>query len=186
MHTYINHMFIYILVISCSIHVSNTYPFALTHTRPCTHTHPYTNTHARPCTHTYAYTHTRIHTHTHTHTPIHTYTHTHMRPYTHTHTHTRPHTHTHTHTHTYSHTPPHRGIVRRDSIWDKLVFHKVQANLGGNIRVVISGSAPLSDKVLKFVRAALGVTVIEGQMFDNSFSSSSTSYTPTLNPAARS
>ncbi|XP_004365642.2 acyl-CoA synthetase long-chain [Capsaspora owczarzaki ATCC 30864] len=55
-----------------------------------------------------------------------------------------------------------QGICRRDSIWDKLVFKKVQATLGGRVRVVATGAAPIGGNVLTFLRAALGCPVFEG------------------------
>ncbi|CAN9514670.1 unnamed protein product [Ophioblennius macclurei] len=55
-----------------------------------------------------------------------------------------------------------RGIVRRDSIWDCLIFRKVQASLGGRVRLMLTGAAPISPSVLTFLRAALGCQVYEG------------------------
>ncbi|XP_058130221.1 long-chain-fatty-acid--CoA ligase 1 isoform X1 [Anopheles ziemanni] len=55
-----------------------------------------------------------------------------------------------------------RGIVRRNSIWDKLVFRKIQEGFGGRLRLMVVGSAPLSDAVLAFSRAALGCLICEG------------------------
>lgn len=96
-----------------------------------------------------------------------------------------------------------RGIVRRDSIWDRLIFRKVQvlhsvssitvfthepqclrvsvstlcilcflcgvaanvvccplqASLGGRVRLMITGAAPISPTVLTFLRAAVGCQV---------------------------
>ncbi|KAG8517417.1 Long-chain-fatty-acid--CoA ligase 5 [Galemys pyrenaicus] len=54
-----------------------------------------------------------------------------------------------------------RGIIRRDTIWDKLIFHKVQENLGGKVRIMVTGAAPISAPVLTFLRAALGCPVYE-------------------------
>ena len=51
------------------------------------------------------------------------------------------------------------GVVRNDTIWDKLVFSKVQKTLGGRCRVVVTGSAPLAPAILDFVRAAFGCQV---------------------------
>ncbi|OBS71486.1 hypothetical protein A6R68_13937, partial [Neotoma lepida] len=48
------------------------------------------------------------------------------------------------------------GIIRRDSLWDKLVFSKIQAGLGGKVRLMITGAAPISTPVLTFFRAAMG------------------------------
>ena len=52
-----------------------------------------------------------------------------------------------------------RGVFTRDSIWDKLVFKKVQALMGGRVRFSVVGSAPLSANVLTFSRVALGCLV---------------------------
>ena len=32
-----------------------------------------------------------------------------------------------------------RGIVSKTSIWDKLVFHKFHEEIGGNIKLVVTG-----------------------------------------------
>uniref|UniRef100_A0A3Q3QYS8 Arachidonate--CoA ligase n=1 Tax=Monopterus albus TaxID=43700 RepID=A0A3Q3QYS8_MONAL len=53
------------------------------------------------------------------------------------------------------------GIIRSDSIWDKLFFSKIQNSLGGRLRMVITGAAPTSPTVLGFLRAALGCQVYE-------------------------
>ena len=52
--------------------------------------------------------------------------------------------------------------MRKDSLWDKLVFNKIQKLLGGRVRIIITGSAPLSPSVLDFVRCAMGCLVMEG------------------------
>lgn len=49
--------------------------------------------------------------------------------------------------------------MRNDTIWDRLVFAKVQASLGGRCRAVVCGSAPLAAKVLDFMRCASGAVV---------------------------
>ncbi|NXN83361.1 ACSL5 ligase, partial [Bombycilla garrulus] len=55
-----------------------------------------------------------------------------------------------------------QGIVRNDSIWDKLVFKKVQENMGGRVRIMVTGAAPISPSVLTLLRAALGCQICEG------------------------
>lgn len=52
-----------------------------------------------------------------------------------------------------------RGIVRSDSVWDKLVFRKVREGMGGRLRIMVVGSAPLAGNVLTFARCALGCLV---------------------------
>uniref|UniRef100_A0A8C5HD63 Long-chain-fatty-acid--CoA ligase n=1 Tax=Gouania willdenowi TaxID=441366 RepID=A0A8C5HD63_GOUWI len=54
------------------------------------------------------------------------------------------------------------GIVRNNSLWDKLVFRKIQASMGGNLRFVLTASAPISPTVLSFLRATLGCLIFEG------------------------
>nr|XP_042139938.1 long-chain-fatty-acid--CoA ligase 6 isoform X1 [Peromyscus maniculatus bairdii] len=54
------------------------------------------------------------------------------------------------------------GIIRNNSIWDELFFSKIQASLGGHVRMIVTGAAPASPTVLGFLRAALGCQVYEG------------------------
>uniref|UniRef100_A0A673AY69 Arachidonate--CoA ligase n=1 Tax=Sphaeramia orbicularis TaxID=375764 RepID=A0A673AY69_9TELE len=54
------------------------------------------------------------------------------------------------------------GVVRNNSLWDKLVFNRIQANLGGNLRFALTASAPISPTVLSFLRATLGCLIFEG------------------------
>ncbi|KAG7272812.1 hypothetical protein CRUP_025792 [Coryphaenoides rupestris] len=51
------------------------------------------------------------------------------------------------------------GIIRKNSVWDKLLFHKVQESLGGRVRIMVTGAAPISPAVLNFLRATLGCQV---------------------------
>ncbi|KAK7500899.1 hypothetical protein BaRGS_00007779 [Batillaria attramentaria] len=55
-----------------------------------------------------------------------------------------------------------RRIIRKDSMWDKIVFKNVQAALGGRVRLITTGSAPLSPKVLGFLRCIVGCPLLEG------------------------
>ncbi|XP_061175282.1 long-chain-fatty-acid--CoA ligase 1-like isoform X2 [Saccostrea echinata] len=55
-----------------------------------------------------------------------------------------------------------KSIIRNDSIWDKVVFKKIQAGLGGKVKLITTGSAPLSPKVLHFLRCVVGCPVVEG------------------------
>ncbi|MGH0117905.1 UNVERIFIED_CONTAM: hypothetical protein FKN15_074372 [Acipenser sinensis] len=54
------------------------------------------------------------------------------------------------------------NIIRNDSLWDRLFFGKIQASLGGRVRMIVTGAAPASPAVLGFLRAALGCQVYEG------------------------
>lgn len=55
-----------------------------------------------------------------------------------------------------------RRIITKNSIWDKLVFKKIQDLVGGRVRLVFTASAPLEPKVLNFARCAFGCVVVEG------------------------
>lgn len=48
------------------------------------------------------------------------------------------------------------------AFWDKLVFRKVQAVLGGNVKLLTSGSAPISPDAMEFLRIAFACEVVEG------------------------
>ncbi|TFK76601.1 acetyl-CoA synthetase-like protein [Pluteus cervinus] len=48
------------------------------------------------------------------------------------------------------------------ALWDRLVFRKIQAVLGGNLRLVSSGSAPISPDVMDFLKISFACEVTEG------------------------
>ncbi|KAJ2836918.1 medium-chain fatty acid-CoA ligase faa2 [Coemansia sp. 'formosensis'] len=47
-------------------------------------------------------------------------------------------------------------------LWDRMLFKKVAAQLGGRIKVVISGGLDLRPEVIDFFRAALSCDVVQG------------------------
>ncbi|KAK0094955.1 hypothetical protein PV326_009550 [Microctonus aethiopoides] len=53
-------------------------------------------------------------------------------------------------------------IIRNNSIWDKIAFKKIQESMGGRLRLMVVGSAPLAGNVLTFARCALGCLIVEG------------------------
>ena len=55
-----------------------------------------------------------------------------------------------------------RGVYQRGSLWDKVVFGKIQELLGGRVRIIVSGSAPLAQDIMRFYRIALGCPFLEG------------------------
>ncbi len=57
--------------------------------------------------------------------------------------------------------PPSRSVRLQYRVADRLVFRKVRARVGGRIRFLISGSAPLSMKIAEFFHA-IGLVIIEG------------------------
>ncbi|KAG8790691.1 hypothetical protein FRC17_008862, partial [Serendipita sp. 399] len=47
-------------------------------------------------------------------------------------------------------------------LWDRLIFSKLKAVLGGRVQYIVSGAAPLVPEVLYTIRAAFGCEVYEG------------------------
>ncbi|PPS06355.1 hypothetical protein GOBAR_AA14298 [Gossypium barbadense] len=56
----------------------------------------------------------------------------------------------------------HYGRKSPSPLWDKLVFNKIKAKLGGRIRFLSSGASPLSPDVLDFLKICFGCRVVEG------------------------
>ncbi|KAH8107025.1 acetyl-CoA synthetase-like protein [Cristinia sonorae] len=50
----------------------------------------------------------------------------------------------------------------KHALWDRLVFSKIQAVLGGNLKLVGCGSAPITPSSMDFLRVALACDVLEG------------------------
>ncbi|CAI2191239.1 3162_t:CDS:10, partial [Funneliformis geosporum] len=47
-------------------------------------------------------------------------------------------------------------------LWDRLIFNKIKQLLGGCVRLIITGSAPIDASVLQFLRIAFSTEIIEG------------------------
>lgn len=54
-----------------------------------------------------------------------------------------------------------KGVVRKNSIYD-FAFKQIRESLGGSVKILISGSAPISKEVLHFMRVCAGCFVVEG------------------------
>ena len=52
--------------------------------------------------------------------------------------------------------------VLTHSLWDKIVFNKVKAVMGGRVRLMITGSAPIAGDILQFLRVVFSCPLIEG------------------------
>ena len=47
-------------------------------------------------------------------------------------------------------------------LWDRLVFSKIRAKLGGNVLLLTSGASPISTEVFTFLRVCFSCAVLEG------------------------
>ncbi|XP_050814002.1 long-chain-fatty-acid--CoA ligase 5 [Gopherus flavomarginatus] len=54
-----------------------------------------------------------------------------------------------------------KGILRNDSIWDKMIFKRVQETMGGQVHIMVTAAAPISPSVLTLLRGALGCQIFE-------------------------
>jgi long-chain acyl-CoA synthetase len=46
-------------------------------------------------------------------------------------------------------------------MYDKLIFSQAKARLGGRVRLIITGSAPIADNVLNFLKCVLCCPIVE-------------------------
>ncbi|GFY75820.1 long-chain-fatty-acid--CoA ligase 1 [Trichonephila inaurata madagascariensis] len=53
-------------------------------------------------------------------------------------------------------------IIRNNSVWDWTVLKPIQDKLGGRLRLIVVGSAPIAGHILTFLRSALGCVIVVG------------------------
>eukprot|EP00850_Spirogloea_muscicola_P009547 SM000054S18033 [mRNA] locus=s54:25048:31844:+ [translate_table: standard] len=47
-------------------------------------------------------------------------------------------------------------------VWDRLVFNKIKARLGGRVRIMTTGASPISPEVFDFLKVCFGGRLVEG------------------------
>jgi long-chain acyl-CoA synthetase len=52
--------------------------------------------------------------------------------------------------------------VTRHMLWDGIVLKRIQERLGGRMKLIASGAAPLSPTILQFLKRVCGAYVVEG------------------------
>lgn len=50
----------------------------------------------------------------------------------------------------------------KHKIWDSLIFKKIKKLLGGNLRVIVTGSALINKDAIRYLRIVLGCEILEG------------------------
>ncbi len=55
-----------------------------------------------------------------------------------------------------------RHNITQHWLWDRLVFQKLRTLMGGRVRIMVSGAAPLSEEVMTFLRCSFSCIVMEG------------------------
>ncbi|VDD91172.1 unnamed protein product [Enterobius vermicularis] len=55
-----------------------------------------------------------------------------------------------------------RQYFCNETLADKLVFQKIRQKFGGNLLLIFTGAAPVSQEVLQFSRVVLGCSIVEG------------------------
>ncbi|CAF0972895.1 unnamed protein product [Rotaria sordida] len=52
--------------------------------------------------------------------------------------------------------------IKRHMIWDGIILKRIQQRLGGRVKLIVSGAAPLSPTILQFLKRVCGAYVVEG------------------------
>ncbi|KAI9005727.1 hypothetical protein DFJ74DRAFT_691906 [Hyaloraphidium curvatum] len=55
-----------------------------------------------------------------------------------------------------------KGQGHTHSLWDRVVFGKIKEKLGGRVKIMITGAAPLSQDVINFFRVVFCTIMVEG------------------------
>ena len=54
------------------------------------------------------------------------------------------------------------GYGFHHALWDRIIFNKMKAILGGKVRIMVTGSAPISGDVLDFLKICFSAPIFEG------------------------
>jgi long-chain acyl-CoA synthetase len=55
-----------------------------------------------------------------------------------------------------------KHYITRHMFWDKFVLKRIQQRLGGRVKLIVSGAAPLAPTILQFLKRVCGAYVVEG------------------------
>lgn len=52
--------------------------------------------------------------------------------------------------------------LQASPFFDRLVFHKIKGRLGGRVRIIVTGGAPLASHTEEFLKVAMCAPVVQG------------------------
>lgn len=70
----------------------------------------------------------------------------------------------------------HRGKGLTHIAYDNMIFNKMKYILGGKVRMMITGSAPISSDVLDFLKVCFSCPIVEGYGLTETMGSSTMTY----------
>ncbi|KAJ1896364.1 medium-chain fatty acid-CoA ligase faa2 [Kickxella alabastrina] len=67
-------------------------------------------------------------------------------------------------------------------LWDRVIFKPLREKFGGKLKLIVSGSAPISPETLEFLRCCFSCSVIEGYGLSETMGPSSVTLTDDIEP----
>ena len=65
-------------------------------------------------------------------------------------------------------------------LWDRIIFAKMKTLLGGEVRIMVTGSAPIAGEVLDFLKICFSAPICEGYGMTETTASGTLTYADDL------